>query len=60
MTPDPADWERQHLADLLEAMRRCAFYSHRLSSAIPWPLTANDLESRCHDLDLFDKLAADD
>jgi hypothetical protein len=25
MTPDPAELERQHLADLLEAMMRCAF-----------------------------------
>jgi hypothetical protein len=35
MTPDPAELERQHLADLLEAMMRCAFFSDRLSSGIP-------------------------
>jgi len=58
MTPDPAELERQHLADLLEAMMRCAFFSDRLSSGIPWPLTGNLLESRCSDFDLFDKLAA--
>jgi hypothetical protein len=58
MTPDPAEWDRQHLADLLEGMMRCAFFSDRLSSVIPWPLTGNLLESRCNDFDLFDKLAA--
>lgn len=55
---DPAELERQHLANLLEAMRRCAFFSHRLSLAIPQPLTGNLLESRCSDFDLSDKLAA--
>jgi hypothetical protein len=35
MTPDPAELERQHLADLLEATRRSAFFSHRLAQAIP-------------------------
>ena len=58
ITPDPAELERQHLADLLEAMMRCAFFSNRLSSGIPWPLTGNLLESRRNDFDLFDKLAA--
>ena len=58
MTPDPADLERQHLADLLEGLMRSAFFSDRLSSGIPWPLTGKLLESRCNDLDLFDKLAA--
>jgi hypothetical protein len=58
MIPDPAELERQHLADLLEAMMRCAFFSDRLSSVIIWPLTGNLLESRCNDFDLFDKLAA--
>ena len=58
MTPDPAELERQHLADLLEAMMRCAFFSDRLSSGIPWPLTGNLLESRRNDFELFDKLAA--
>lgn len=57
-TPAPAELERQHLADLLEAKRRCAFFSYRLSSAIPQPLTGNLLESRCDDFDLSDKLAA--
>jgi hypothetical protein len=36
MSPDPAELERQHLADLLEAMMRCAFFSNRLASSIPW------------------------
>jgi hypothetical protein len=58
MTADPAELERQHLADLLEAMRRCAFFSHRLAQSIPWPLTANFLDSHCSDLELSDKLAA--
>jgi len=58
MTPDPAEWDRQNLADLLEGMMRCAFFSDRLSSVIPWPLTGNLLESRCNDFDLLDKLAA--
>jgi len=58
MTPDPAELERQHLADLLEGLMRSAFFSDRLSSGIPWPLTGKLLESRCNDLDLFDKLAA--
>jgi hypothetical protein len=58
MIPDPVELERQHLADLLEAMMRCAFFSDRLSSGIPWPLTGNLLESRRNDFELFDKLAA--
>ena len=58
MIPDPVELERQHLADLLEAILRCAFFSDRLSSGIPWPLTGNLLESRRNDFELFDKLAA--
>ena len=58
MIPDPAELERRHLADLLEAMMRCAFFSDRLSSGIPWPFTGNLLESRRNDFELFDKLAA--
>ena len=56
--PDPIELERQHLTDLLEAVERCAFFCDHLVSSIPFPLTANLLESRCRDLDLFDKLAA--
>ena len=58
MTADPAELERQHLADLLEALMRCAFFSDSLFSRIPWPLTSELLESRCKDVDLSDKLAA--
>ena len=58
MTPDPVELERQYLADLLEALTRCAFFSHSLSSRIPWPLTGELLETRCKDVDLSDKLAA--
>lgn len=58
ISPDPVELERQHLADLLEALMRCAFFSHSLSSRIPWPLTGELLETRCKDVDLSDKLAA--
>lgn len=60
ITSDPAELERRHLADLLEAMRRCAFFSLRLSSAIPLPLTGNLLESRCNDFDCSAALESDE
>jgi hypothetical protein len=58
MTPAPPDLERQHLADLLESLMRCAFFSHSVSSRIPWSLTGELLESRCKYVALSDKLAA--
>ena len=50
--------EREHLANLLEALQRCAHFLHASSSKVTWPLGGNDLKKRQKDLALFEALAA--
>lgn len=50
--------QRQHLAGLLLAIQRCAYFLHASDAHIPWPLHGPDLESRKKDLALFEALAA--
>ncbi len=50
--------EREHLANLLEAVQRCAHFLHASSSKVTWPLGGNDLKKRQKDLALFEALAA--
>ena len=50
--------EREHLANLLEAVQRCAHFLHASSSKVTWPLDGNDLKKRQKDLALFEALAA--
>lgn len=50
--------QKQHLADLLEAIQRCVYFLHASDSRIEWPLTGNFLSARKKDNDLYESLAA--
>ena len=50
--------ERAHLADLLEAVQRCAYFLDAASSSVSWPLDGASLKSRQKDQPLFQSLAA--
>ena len=50
--------QSQHLAGLLLAMQRCAYFLHASDASIPWPLHGSTLEARKKDLSLFEALAA--
>ena len=50
--------EREHLANLLKAVQRCAHFLHASSSKVTWPLDGIDLKKRQKDLALFEALAA--
>lgn len=50
--------QRQHLAGLLLAIQRCAYFLHASDASIPWPLDGAVLDSRKKDLSLFEALAA--
>lgn len=50
--------EREHLAHLLEAVQRCAFFMHASASKVPWPLSGSGLQQRQKDEELFESLAA--
>ena len=50
--------ERQHLANLLEAVQRCAYFLHATSQRLPWPLAGATLRQRQKDNGLFEGLAA--
>ncbi len=50
--------ERDHLANLLEAVQRCAYFLHATSQRLPWPLDAGVLRLRQKDNGLFEVLSA--
>ena len=50
--------EREHLANLLEAVQRCVHFLDASEQKIPWPLEPGLLELRKTDPDLFEPLAA--
>ena len=50
--------EKQHLAGLLEAIQRCAFFLDAAQSKTPDPLYPQWLEDRKKDLDVFANLSA--
>ena len=50
--------EREHLANLLEAVQRCAHFLHASSSKVEWPLDGHRLKQRQKDEPLFETLAA--
>ncbi len=50
--------EREHLANLLEALQRCTHFLHASVSKVPWPLDGITLRQRQKDVDLFEALAA--
>ena len=49
--------EKQHLAGLLEAIQRCAFFLDAAQSRMPNPLAPEWLESHKKDLDVFANLS---
>lgn len=58
MKPSPLLAEREHLAHLLEAVQRCAFFMHASAAKVPWPLSGPGLRQRQKDEELFESLAA--
>jgi hypothetical protein len=58
MKSDFLESERQHLAQLLEALQRCSYFLHCSTSKLVWPLSAPDLYSKRKDTALFETLAA--
>ena len=50
--------EKQHLAGLLEAIQRCAFFLDAAQSRMPNPIAPDWLQSRKKDLDVFANLSA--
>ncbi|PPD35798.1 MAG: hypothetical protein CTY19_01775 [Methylomonas sp.] len=50
--------EKNHLADLLEAIQRCVYFLNASSQKITWPLTAEFLENERKNIGLFETLAA--
>ena len=50
--------EREHLANLLEAVQRCAYFLYASSSKVSWPLDGPGLKRRQKDAALFEALAA--
>ena len=50
--------EREHLANLLEAVQRCAHFLHASSSKVEWPLDGHGLKRRQKDEALFGALSA--
>ncbi|OAI09650.1 hypothetical protein A1359_18725 [Methylomonas lenta] len=50
--------EKQHLAELLEAIQRCVYFLDASSSKLTWPLTADLLETQKKDVVLYEAMAA--
>lgn len=50
--------ERAHLAGLLEAIQRCAYFLDASERKLAWPLTLNALETHKKEIALFESLAA--
>ncbi|WP_275288133.1 hypothetical protein [Halomonas elongata] len=58
MSQDILDRQQHHLAQLLEAIQRCAWFLHQSEARVAWPLEAAWLEAHKKDIDLFETLAA--
>ena len=50
--------EREHLANLLEAVQRCTHFLHASVLKVSWPLDGLTLRQRQKDVNLFESLAA--
>lgn len=50
--------EKQHLANLLEAIQRCVYFLNASTLDVAWPLTGQTLTARKKDNRLFESLAA--
>ncbi|MDN3555790.1 hypothetical protein [Halomonas maura] len=58
MSHDILDEQQRHLAQLLEAIQRCAWFLHESQAKLSWPIEAEWLAARKKDVDLFETLAA--
>ncbi|MBU0733217.1 MAG: hypothetical protein KKG10_03610 [Proteobacteria bacterium] len=50
--------ERQHLAELIEAIQRCVFFLDASIEKLVWPLTKAHLENNKKDISLFETLSS--
>lgn len=50
--------QRQHLANLLEAIQRCVYFLEASDSRLAWPVGGSMLQANKKDTDLFEALAA--
>lgn len=50
--------EKEHLADLLEAIQRCVYFLWASEQRLTWPLEGTDLSNRKKDIPLFECLSA--
>lgn len=58
MTVNSLAAEREHLANLLEAVQRCTHFLYASSTKVKWPLDGYALKQRQKDEALFEALAA--
>lgn len=58
MNTRPLAAEREHLANLLEAVQRCTHFLHASASKVHWPLDGQRLKESRKDEALFETLAA--
>ena len=58
MTTNSLTAEREHLANLLEAVQRCTHFLYSSSTKVNWPLDGNVLKQRQKDEAVFEALAA--
>lgn len=57
-TPRPLQAQRQHLANLLEAIQRCVYFLQASDASLTWPLTGQLLTKNKKKVHLFEALAA--
>ncbi|OAI13880.1 hypothetical protein A1507_16480 [Methylomonas koyamae] len=50
--------QKQHLAELIQAIQRCSYFLHASSEKLDWPLGADLLAAKKKDVGLFEILAA--
>jgi hypothetical protein len=50
--------QKLHLAKLLEAVQRCAWFLHQSQNKIAWPLDSQFLKQNHKNVDLFETLSA--
>ncbi|XKE45312.1 hypothetical protein LG302_18480 [Halomonas organivorans] len=58
MTHDILDEQQRHLAQLLEAIQRRAWFLHESDAKLSWPIQAEWLAAHKKDVGLFETLAA--
>ncbi|QTF93004.1 hypothetical protein [Halomonas sp. BM-2019] len=58
MSADLLAEQHRHLARLLEAIQRCAWFLHESEAKIDWPIEAGWLGKHKKDVELFETLAA--